>query len=476
MRLTSPRRQWGRRTRVLVAGALASVLALTACSGSQSSGGSSGSTTITIWTTSSAAPVGPGAEPAGWKAVTSAYESAHPGVKIDWKVYTPKQDPSSYQSLLTAIAGNNGPDIAAVDRFLTFEFASKGAIEPIQPYLSANSPVYAETKVIPGASFEQTVNKQLYGVTYPWQAVGFWSLCYNKQMFADAKLAPPKTWADVVTDTSRLTKISGGRYTQLGYEPYPGADATNWYYSQSNPTPLVSDNGNKADLTTPAAQAAVQQFANVMNAEGGYAKVTKFANPQNTLPSQDPFYTGHAAMDNCGDWYLQTIAEDYPKLPVGVVPLPPPSGGQPSGWAGGWGFQLVKGTKNAKPASQFLEYLMTKQASKTFLDAYTAYDTQHKLPNVIIGAVVFMYPDMVNADMADLKKASPDLYAATQHFIDVPKTYGTINIRPHTLAAGELFTDYDNAAVAAGLGSVSPLAALQKQNGLLQASITANGG
>jgi multiple sugar transport system substrate-binding protein len=472
----SSRRRWHRRA-YATGSVLATVALVAACGssgGSSSSTGSAGKTTITVWADTGVGPVGAGPAPSGWKAVTAAFEKANPNISVNWKNYSPEQNPASYQTLLTAIAGGKGPDVAAVDRFLTYEFALKGAIEPIQPYLSTNSVVYKETKLIPGASFEQNVNGKLYGITFPWQAVGFWSLCYNKSMFATAHLSPPTDWAQVVTDTKMLTKKSGSRYTQLGYEPYPLDDTEMWYYSEPNPTPLVSTNGAKANLASPDATKAVGQFVKVMNAEGGYSNVSKFANPASTLPSQDPFYTGHAAMDDCGDWYLQTIAQYYPKLSVGVVPLPSPQGGKPYGWAGGWSFQLTKGSHHPKQAAAFMQYLMSEQASKVFEDAYTGYNAAHKLPNVIIGAITFMYPKMVKADMASLDKASPNLYQSVQHFLNVPQTYAGVNHRPHTVAAGELFTDFNNAGLAAALGSGSPAAELAKQNSLLQASITAD--
>lgn len=472
---SKPRRR--RHLALAVAGAAVTCMVAACGSGSSSSaGGAGGKVTVTVWADTGVGPTGAGPAPAGYKAVTAAFEKANPNIQIAWRNYSPKQDPSSYQTLLTAVAGGHGPDVAAIDRFLTYEFAQKGAIQPIQPYLKANSPVYAETKKIPGASFEQTVGGKLYGVTFPWQAVGFWSLCYNKSMFAKANLRPPTTWAQVAADAKMLTKTKGGRYTQLGYEPYPLDDTEMWYYSQANPTPLVSDNGNKADLTNPDAVRAVKQFVTVMDAEGGYAKVSKFANPSSTLPSQDPFYTGKAAMDTCGDWYLQTIAQYYPKLPVGVVPLPNVDGGKSYGWAGGWSFQIVKGSAHAKQAAEFMQYLMTKPATEEFESAYTAYDQKHHLPNVIIGAVTFMYPDIARKDMASLRQSSPDLYQAVNHFLTVPQTYSGVNARPHTVAAGELFTDFNNAGVAAALHEGSPAAELSKQSTLLQGSINGDKG
>jgi multiple sugar transport system substrate-binding protein len=463
-----------RRRRAAVLGGIVASAAIVASLGtSAASASASSGTTLTIWAASGVGPIGTGPTVAGWQAVTKAYEKQNPGITIDWKTYTPAQNPSSYQTLLTAIAGGDPPDIAEIDRFIAYEFSEKGAIEPIQPYLSSSSVVYPETKVIPGAKFEQTINGQLYGVTFPWQAVGFWSLCYNTSMFAKAKLSPPTTWAQVASDAKALTVMKNGRYVQLGYEPYPDNDATNWLYSEPTPTPLIGDNDQKAELTNADGVSAVNQFVNVMNAEGGYANVSKFANPTNTLPSLDPFYTGHAAMDDCGDWYLQTIAQYYPKLPVGVVALPAPNGGKPWGWAGGWSFQLVKGGQHPKQSAEFLQYLMTKQATQVFEGAYTAYDSSHHLPNVIIGAVTFMYPSIVKADEASLKAQAPDLYQALQHFLTVPQSYAGVNVRPHTTVGGDLFTDFNNAALAAGLHEGTALRELSSQNTLLQQAIDA---
>lgn len=463
-----------RRVLALAAGGTSCLLAVAGCGGSGANASAGGkNATVTIWATTGTGPTGAGPGPAGWKAVTSAFEKQHPNITIGWKNYSAKQDPSSYQTLLTAVAGGNGPDVAMIDRFLTTEFSVKGAIQPITPYLTDKSLVLKETKLIPGAYPEQHVGNKFYGLTFPFQSVGFWSLCYNKSMFKAANLTPPKTWAQVVTDTQKLTKTKGNRYTQLGYEPYPLNDATNDFFSEPHVIPLVSDGGWKANLTNPDAVKAVTHFVNVMNAEGGYAKVSKFANPSSTLPSQDPFYTGRAAMDDCGDWYLQTIAQYYPKLPVGVVPLPSPDGSKPWGWAGGWSMQIVKGAKHPRQAAQFLQYMMTKKANQEYYGAWTAYNAKHHLPNVIIGPETFIYPGIAKHDMASLPKQAPDLYSSVQHFLNVPRTYAGVNYRPHTVAAGELFTDYNNAAIAAALHEGSPMKELKAQGKLVQQAMNA---
>src|ERR1035437_6878053 len=178
--------------------------------------------TVTIWSTATDGPVGPTPIAAGVKAVIAHYQQLHAGIKIDWSEYTPQQDPSSYQTLVTAIAGGKAPDVAEIDRFLTAEFAAEGAVEPIGSYLPKNAASLVTDKLLPGAWAElHGFNGQLYGVPVVYDNVGFWALYYNKTMLQAAGITtPPTTWAQLNADAKLATKKAGSRITTLGYLPY----------------------------------------------------------------------------------------------------------------------------------------------------------------------------------------------------------------------------------------------------------------
>lgn len=444
---------------------------LAACGNSASSSG----VTLSIWTYGTEGPIGSGPTPAGWQAITKRYEQLHPSTKLSWHTYSPGQDPSTYQSLLTAIAGGKQPDLAAIDRFVIPEFAAKGVIQPIESYVSKDSPIYRQARVVPGASQEQRgYDGKFYGITYPFEAVGFWSLCYNKDLLGAAGITnPPSTWQELTHDAARLTSSSGGNYTQLGYEPYPDAAAETYtmVYSNKNGR-FVSGDGKTASLTSSQVVAAVSQFKSVMDAEGGYESVTRFASPgANTPASQDPFFTGRAAMANCGDWFLQTAASVNPRLHIGVAPYPSSTGGKPYAWAGGFSMQIVKGAPHAKEAAQFSEWLTTEDATATYLKAYSGYNSSKHLPNVLVGVPDFTYPSLVQQYSGQLKADSPDIYQGLLHFINTPREYAGIHHRDRTRVPGELWRDVGNAAQNTLFQKMTASQALEQQNGLLQHSM-----
>jgi len=428
--------------------------------------------TVTLWTGTWDSPMSPDSNGAGYAAVLANYEKMNPGVHINWTAYTPKQDPSSYQTLLTAIAGGKAPDVAEVDRFDAAEFAAKDVIEPLDPYLPKNSSMLAVDRLVPGAWGElHGFNGGLYGFPVFYGAVGFWSLYYNKTIFAAAGLQAPKTWADLNVDAKKLTQKAGPRITQLGYLPYgdTAGEFDSLLYGQNGH--IISSNGKTAQLNNPVAVGALQQFVNEVDAQGGWDAVSRLIPTATTPAAQNPFFMGTAAMTDGGDWYLQSIAQYAPKLHFGVIPVPNQTGKNYGAWAGGWSFQLVKGAQHASAATQFLDYLSGSDAAKTFIMASQAYSAKHHQPPVLPGGLYFAYPGLVSQYNLPLLKTYPDVLAGVRSFMNAPKTYYKTYARDRNVVSGELWTAEENASENALLHKMTPLQALTQQNGTIQAAI-----
>lgn len=431
--------------------------------------------TIVVWTQAGDSPSATTGAGAGYVALKQRFEQLHPTIKVNWQLYTPSQDPSTYQTLLTAIAGGKAPDIAEVDRFLVAEFAEKGVIQPLGPYLPRNSATLRVAHLVPGAWQElHGYDGKLYGITNFYGAVGFWSLYYNKALFKVAGIKnPPQTWAELNADAKLLTKSAGPRIVQLGYDPYPDpvGELENLVYAGNHH--LVSANGKKAELNAPPIVASLQEFVNVIDAEGGWDKVSRVASTVTTPAAQDPWFTGRAGMTDGGDWYLQTIAANNPKLSFGVVPLPTQSNAQRAAWAGGWSVQLVQGAAHPKEAAQFLEYLSSKDAAQTFVAAYSAYDKAHRIPNVIVGGLDFAYPSLIKEYSTELKATYPDLYSGVLAFVNAQTSgqYEKTFARDRNAVPGELYRAVANATGNALFHRMSAKQALTQQNATLQHAI-----
>jgi multiple sugar transport system substrate-binding protein len=430
--------------------------------------------TVTIWTGAWVAPVGPTPIAAGIRAVIARYQQLHPNIKIDWTAYTPQQDPSTYQTLLTAISGGKAPDIAMIDRFLTAEFAAEGAVEPITPYLPKNAATLATDKHLPGAWSElHGFNGSLYGVPVIYDNVGFWALYYNKTLLQAAGITtPPTTWAQLNADAKQATKKAGSRITTLGYMPYTdtAGELDNFLYGEQGH--LISSDGKTAKLNNPVAVKALGEEVAVIDAEGGWSQVARWIPPSTAPASQNPFFMQTAAMTDGGDWYLQDIALYAPKMQFGIVPLPNPAGKDYGAWAGGWSFQLVKGAAHPTEATAFMDYLTSPDGAKTFIQAAQSYGAAHHQVVVLPGALYFAYPGLVQQyNLPLLKTKYPEIYNGIQFFLNSPKTYAATFARDRNVVPGELWQAEQNAAQAALFHKMSPAAALAQQNTIIQKDI-----
>jgi multiple sugar transport system substrate-binding protein len=430
-------------------------------------------TAVTIWSATFDSPVPPTPIGAGFKAVIARYEHLHPSVTIKWSEYTPQQDPSTYQTLLTAIAGGKAPDIAEIDRFLAAEFAAKGAIEPLGPYLPRDAATIPIDHRLPGAWEEvHGFNGQLYGVPVIFDNVGFWSLYWNKTLFRDAGLSqPPHTWAQLNADAKKLTKSAGSRIMQLGYLPYPdtAGELDSLVYAENGH--MMSGNGKQARLDASVVASALREFVQAIDAEGGWSKVSRLVPTPTTPPAQNPYFLGTAAMTDGGDWYLQDIALYAPTMHFGVVPVPNSTGTNYGAWAGGWSFQLVKGATHPTQAAQFMDYLTSADAAKTFILAAQAYGRAHHQVVVLPGGLYFAYPSLVKEYNLPLLRKYPDIYNGILWFVNAPKEYHATYARDRNVVPGELWQAEENAAENALFHKMSPQQALAQQNAIVQKDI-----
>ena len=298
------------------------VIVLAACSSSTSGSGPSASGVIhlTMWQQ-----WGGGHEEAALNSAIRQYEHLHPNIQI---TETPETNDAK---ILSAISGGNPPDI--IDLGGTIELASwanDGAITPLNSFIASSK--LNMSQFLPDALKPVTVNGQVYALPFMDFTAG---LLYNKKLFAAAGLNPndpPATLEQLTADAKKLTKMSGGKITQLGFAPdWPGPDqgqvcpleSYGWLYGgqwyDSATKKITPDSpANVAALTWETnfvKQYGAQNIANFLSSAGAY------------LTATDPFESGKLAMVYDGPWAIAFIEANVPKLAssIGVAPLPAPA-------------------------------------------------------------------------------------------------------------------------------------------------------
>src|SRR5688500_12933091 len=172
--------------RWLAAGAVACVLAVAGCGGSDDDDGTAAKTegqlsgTVTTWIMD---PGSPKLQEV-FNGYASDFEAEQPGteVKIEFVPWAQAHD-----KFTTAIAGGKVPDVAEMGTTWTPEFADQGAFQAV--------PASASGEYVSSLVDAATLDDEVWGK--PWYA-GARALIYRKDVFKKAGIAePPKTWDEL---------------------------------------------------------------------------------------------------------------------------------------------------------------------------------------------------------------------------------------------------------------------------------------
>lgn len=204
-----PRPNKGRHGRLIAAFALASGLALTACSGGDgdpvstptSDGTAAGSTPSAAGTTAPGEGGGEGqvtmwmypvipdedASRAYWQDVESEFETAHPA--IDLVIELNPWDARD-EKIATAIAGKQGPDLVLLTADQTLNYQSTGGLKPLTGAVEEE-----RDNFLPAALDSVTHDGEVYGVPLYLTST---TTMYNKKLFEDAGITEmPETWDEI---------------------------------------------------------------------------------------------------------------------------------------------------------------------------------------------------------------------------------------------------------------------------------------
>ncbi|MBL8049497.1 MAG: sugar ABC transporter substrate-binding protein [Chthonomonas sp.] len=142
-----------------------------------------------------------------YKNLVKAYETKHSGAKVEL-IHIPSQ--GDYRKRLGAdFAANTPADVVLINYRRYAQFAAKGVVEPLGPYLEKSSLIKKEDFY--GEAIRPFVFKgELYGIP---QNLSSLVVYYNKNLFDEAGLPHPKstwTWDEFVSTAKMLTKDRDG--------------------------------------------------------------------------------------------------------------------------------------------------------------------------------------------------------------------------------------------------------------------------
>jgi multiple sugar transport system substrate-binding protein len=196
----------------------------------------------------------------------------------------------------------------------------------------------------------------LYGLAY--------GLYYNKAMFAEKGLNPPKTWDEMVSDAQKLTdsakgvygmSLAAGSYTENVHFAFINGsqNGAEWFDSSGKPTFAADGNVN-----------GILRYLDLMQKD----KVVNTSNAQydNGTKSVNDFATKKVAMilnqNNAGNSITSNGMKDDE---YGVVPFPAPQGGKAiATFPAGINMSILANTKNKDAALKFVNFMTSSETQQ----------------------------------------------------------------------------------------------------------------
>ncbi|GAB7187470.1 extracellular solute-binding protein [Kitasatospora sp. Ki12] len=382
--------------RTAVAAVLAAgCLAATACAPgtASSAGGRAGDDrtgTLQVWLYNEA---GNAAKEAVIAKAVSEFHSSHQGVTVN--VSYIDTDASARAAKMKGAFNdpNSAPDLVEFGNTDLPGYVAAGGLAEIGADLDAwkdkgdLDPAIARTAVVDGRT---------YGL--PWW-VGVRALYYRTDLFAEAGLTPPTSYAELVTATRKIHAAHpdtfgiavGGKYT-FGALPFVW-DAGGDIAAKDGATKdgAAKDGAAfKAALDSPASQAGIKRYTDLFGADGCPAQQCADLTGGKTV---DLFAAGKSAMAILLNSNRGKVEAGGAKGRYGVVPLPGEKPGSVApAFAGGNNLGVMKAARHRTLAVEFAELLASPAYQEQMYDAMGNLPTLRSVSGKVAAKDPFLKP------------------------------------------------------------------------------------
>jgi multiple sugar transport system substrate-binding protein len=341
--------------RVAVAGLLAAlVFVVAACGSSDSSstGKVKKGTTITYWASNQGATIQQDQQVL--RGAIARFKK-QTGVNVKFKVI-PWSD--LFTNITTATTSGKGPDVLNIGNTWSATLQSTGAFIPFEgsdlKAIGGKDKFLQTSLSASGAPGKQPTSVPLYGLSY--------GLFYNKKLFQQANLQPPKTWSEFIAAAKKLTKDTNGdgKPDQWGFAMEGGSVTENAHFAfilgRQNGGKLFD--GNKPTFDTPQIVKGVSDYVNLIGRD-------KVADPGNAQYSDGTRTAAQFAKGKTGMMIYQNNAENnlksdgMAKSAYGIAPVPVEDGSNTPimTHVAGINVSVFKNSKQKAAALEFVKFL-----------------------------------------------------------------------------------------------------------------------
>jgi len=217
------------------------------------------------------------------------------------------------QRQLAAMTSRNGFDVSDNFDANIGTWASKGALEPLDAYITRDN--YDTSDFVPAVMEKMRFDGQIYSLPI---AVHTTLLMVNDAILSEAGITAPSTHSELAAAIEALTVVDDdGNITQLGlgqpdFVTFAYTFGGQWIDGEGQPT-----------ANHPGNITAMQFWVDNVLEAYGVDNVKRFESGFGEYASaQAPFYTGKLAMSMDGEWQARFIQQYAPDLQWSAGPLP----------------------------------------------------------------------------------------------------------------------------------------------------------
>lgn len=264
------------------------------------------------------------------------------------------------QKLLTAFAGGTAPDLYIQGWNFSLNYASKGQLLDLTPYMEKHGLKAAD--IDPRAIAYGQIAGKTYSIPlyYTSKMIGI-----NVKVATDAGLDvnnPPKNWEDMRRWAMAMTKRTGSRLEIAGWGlPDLGSNAFDNFLCaiQSAGGSLLSGDLKKVTLDNAQGIDGLSYLTKLMLED----KVCDPGFLNAGASNSDPFLTGHMGFTTTENWSINLAQKAGTE--VKFIPFPSKTGGATS-ISNPFCFSIPKGSKNPDGAFEFIKFAMSLEQQAKF--------------------------------------------------------------------------------------------------------------
>lgn len=272
-----------------------------------------------------------------WKRLAIQYPKVRPNVKV---VVTDIPNYTSSNKLTASFAAGVGPDLFAISAGDLLRYVTEGITQPLNKYMTAGE----INDFQPSALKAMEVNGK---IVYLKNEVEPLLLYYDKQLFNEKGLTPPKTWEEMV---DLAIKLKTPQRAGIAIETLPDVyqNFTFYPFIWQGGGNVVDDAWTHAEIDGPAGVAALQLWGDIVHKY-------KVCPAKFVVRTFDITILAKrfAAMQVSGNWAVAQFQSQFPTFEFGVAPLPYPASGHPQTIYGGWGVATSSQSKYVDEAARF---------------------------------------------------------------------------------------------------------------------------